>query len=218
LNDQETFAWQLGEVLGEKFQVFNYGFHGYGSHQMLALIESGRLDALVRRYKQIYAFYLTISSHPERCVGLMPWDPQPSYILENGALRHVSKASDYTLNRIANRIFVNSQLYRKILLPFRYRQMKDLALDTHVAIIAQSMHELEVRYHAHALTVIYPDFTAIEPMLRNNGVRTLSLTSVMPDFASRPPEKYHLKDDGHANAFTNMLIAGALAEYILKSN
>ena len=211
LNDQETYAWQLGEMLGERFQVFNYGFPGYGSHQMLALIESGRLDTLVRRYKHIYASFLTITDHPVRCITNRPFQSGPHYILENGAIKYVG-AFSHTVDRL----FAHSQVYKQVKLPYYKRLQSDRACNTHVAIIVQAMRELKTRYNAHALTVIWPDFPHIAPMLRNNGVRTLLLTGVMPDYAS-VPEKYAVnKSDGHPNALANTRVAEALAEYFLK--
>jgi len=77
LNDDETFAWQLSELLGPKFQVYNYGFHGYGSHQMLALLESDRLDEFEKKYKNIYAYYLTFSGIEMRSAGLSHGEKGP---------------------------------------------------------------------------------------------------------------------------------------------
>jgi hypothetical protein len=219
LNDRETFAWRLGEMLGEEFQVFNYGFHGYGSHQMLALIESGRLDALMRRHQQIYAFYLTISGHELRCVGLSPWDPAgPRYILENDALKHVGKFNETPeLSRLhlADKFFARSRVYQQIRATRLQKQMLAGALDTHVAIIAKSMHALAARGDARAVTIVWPGFERIEPMLRNKGVRTLPLEGVIPDFKSAR-EKYVIKGDGHPNALMNERIAEVLADHILK--
>jgi hypothetical protein len=220
LNDQETFAWRLGEMLGEKFQVFNFGFHGYGAHQMLALVESGRLDALMRRYTRIYASYLTIRGHALRCIGLSPWDQSgPRYVLKNGALKHVGKFSEtpeYNMLYQADMIFAHSRAYSEIKEAYRRNRIPDYAVDSHVAIIAKAMHELDVRYNAHAFTVIWPDFLHIEPMLRDHGVRTLPLTDAMPDYASAR-EKYSIQGDGHPNALANTRIAEALTEYILKT-
>lgn len=50
--------------------VYNYGFSGYGPQQMLAAIESGRLDNLVRG-KHIVAVFLFIDAHVARTVGSM---------------------------------------------------------------------------------------------------------------------------------------------------
>jgi lysophospholipase L1-like esterase len=210
LNDQECFAWQLGHMLGEQFQVYNYGFSGYGSHQMLALVESGRLDALVQRYTQIYAFFLTMADHPLRCLGKRPFSREPRYILENGALTYAGSFS-----HTVDSLFAHSQLYEQLKLACLQWLMYDYGLATHIAIVAKSMHELQARYNAHALTVIYPDFTRIEPLLLGSGVRTLSLMPAMPDYASTS-EKYTIKGDGHPNALANTRIAEALFDYIQK--
>ena len=216
IHDQETYAWQLGTRLGKRFQVFNYGFCGYGSHQMLALIESGRLDVLLRRYKRIYAFYLTIADHEMRCVGHWMIDvvlPGPRYILKNGALQYAGMLNE---NQERDKLFCGSQIIYRLMKEYHRHWAPYSALDIHAAIIAKSMQELTARYHAHALTVIWPDFTRIEPILRDHGVRILSLTGVMPDFTAAPHGKYTIEDDGHPNAWANTLIAEALSEYILK--
>jgi hypothetical protein len=92
----------------------------------------------------------------------------------------------------------------------------DRALDTHVAIITKSMHELAARCRARFLAVIWPDFMRIEPMLHAHEVHTLPLTDAMPDYASMPG-KYAIPVDGHPNALANTRVAEALAEYILRN-
>ena len=221
MNDGETFAWRLGERLGDKFQVFNYGFHGYGSQQMLALIESGRLDELMRRYKQIYAFYLTIPRHEKRCVGLESASRfAPRYILENSALRRAG-----TLDDSEYRLLAHSKVYHRIYNWVLYQHEKPTylerlvsdALATHIAIITKSMHELTARYNAHPLTVvIWPNTPRVEPMLLDKGVHTLPLAGVMPEYAPQPIGQYELKGDGHPNALAHERIAETLADYILK--
>ena len=177
---------------------------------MLGLVESGRLDALVRRYKQIYAVYLTMSDHPERSFGHRPFHRGPRYILENGAVKYAGMFT-HTLDSL----FAHSQIYAQLKPAYYQRFASERAFDIHAAVVIKSMHELAARYHAHALTVIYPDFTRIEPILRANGVRTLSLTDAMPDYISAS-EKYAIKYDGHPNALANARIAEALLEYILQ--
>jgi hypothetical protein len=211
LNDQETFAWQLGEILGEKFQVYNYGISGHGAHHMLGLVESGRLDALAGRYKQIYVFYLTSSWLPIRCLGYTPFHMGPRYILENGALKYAGKFS-----HTVDRLFAHSRTYAQVKSTYYHRFASERALKTHVAIIAKAMHELNARYHAHFAAIIWPDFTFAEPMLQAHGVRTLPLSHAMPDYASAPA-KYTIKGDGHPNALANSRIALTLSEYILKT-
>jgi lysophospholipase L1-like esterase len=218
LNNEETFAWQLGEILGKRFQVFNCGFGGYGPHQMLALVTSGRLDALMRRYEHVYAFYLIIPGHAVRCIGLSPWDQSgPRYILKNGALKHVgtfNETPEYNKLYQADKLFARSKVYAHIKEAHRTGRVPDYAMETLIAITAKSMQELAARYHAHALTIVWPKFASIEPLLRNSGIRTLPLTGAMPDYTS-VPEKYAIPGDGHPNALANTRVAEALAEYIL---
>jgi hypothetical protein len=78
------------------------------------------------------------------------------------------------------------------------------------------MREIAARYNAHFLTVIWPDFTRIEPMLSARNIRTLPLTDAMPDYASAR-EKYSIQGDAHPNALAHTRIAEALSEYILKN-
>jgi hypothetical protein len=211
LHDRETFAWQLGEMLGETFQVLNYGYDGYGAHQMLALVESGRLDALARRYTRIYALYLTTAVHEMRCVGVWPWNyPGPRYILENGALRHAGTLNERPeLTRFLSR----SQVYVRVKRAYHRHLAPYSALDTHVAIIAQAMRELHTRYNAHFVTAVWPDFTQVEAMLQSHGVGILPLSGAMPEYS---PEKYTIKGDGHPNALANTRVAEALANYLLR--
>ena len=211
VNDQETFAWQLGKILGEKFQVFNYGFMGYGAQQMLALIESGRLDACVQRYKKSYAFFLTIADHPRRCLGPGPFYQGPVYILENGAAKYAGRPK-----HILDSFFAHSLAYTHFKRAYHRRILAERAQNTHVAIIAKAMHEMDARYHAPFLTLIWPDYIHAEPMLREKGVRTLPLTGAMPDYASAPG-KYVIRGDGHPNALAHTRIAEALSAYILQN-
>jgi hypothetical protein len=176
---------------------------------MLALIESGRLDGVVRRYKQIHAFFLTISDHPVRCLGPRPFYSGPRYILENGAIKNAGKP-----NHTLDSLFAHSRAYAQLKEACYRRLLAERANNTHVAIIAKSVQELGIRYQAPCLILIWPDYMHIEPTLRDRGMRTLPLTGVMPDYASAP-EKYTIKDDGHPNALANTRIAEALSEYVL---
>jgi hypothetical protein len=53
LRDEQSYPYLVGEALGDAYQTFNFGMSGYGTHQMLALIESGRLDDIFKRYEKV---------------------------------------------------------------------------------------------------------------------------------------------------------------------
>lgn len=46
LNDEQALPWRIDILTGRRHQVFNFGLHGYGPHQMLASLESGHTAAI----------------------------------------------------------------------------------------------------------------------------------------------------------------------------
>lgn len=77
----ETLPSQICIQSKYKYSAYNFGFHGYGPHQMLAAIENGLVKKIVR--KDVKAgIYSAIFSHMDRAAGLTSWDHQgPKYTL-----------------------------------------------------------------------------------------------------------------------------------------
>ncbi len=68
LQDDQTLPYQVGLRSGGHYRTLNFGFHGYGPHQMLAEIEQG----IVRRVvdcQPAYAIYQAIPHHVARVAG-----------------------------------------------------------------------------------------------------------------------------------------------------
>lgn len=226
LNDGDSYPWKLGELLGEKYQVFNYGYHGYGSHQMLALIQSGRLDAVAARCKKIYALYLTIPDHELRSGGLSSWENGgPGYVLENGALRKITRRESMR-KRFLEDVFYQSALYnalQKASYAAAIRreqgdpQLRAKLMDTHAAIIAESAREMRERYGSDFAVLVWPGYEEIGPRLRAAHLAELPLSRVMPDFAKNFP-LYLIKGDGHPNANGAALVAEEAAAYIRQAD
>lgn len=81
LDDAETMPYRTGIETGGRYRIYNFGFHGYGPHQMLAALERG-LVANVIACEPRYAFYLAIFDHVSRVAGLRSWDVHgPRYAL-----------------------------------------------------------------------------------------------------------------------------------------
>ncbi len=74
LSDQDTYPYKVAERLGDRFQVFNYGVPGYGTHQVLALIEEGYLDEIAKKYEKMHVFYMSIPTHAVRNIDKSAWD------------------------------------------------------------------------------------------------------------------------------------------------
>ena len=69
VNDDETMPHRGGVATKGKYRVFNFGYAGYGPHQMLAAIEGGLVDEIVIEPPK-YVIYQAIPHHVERAAGL----------------------------------------------------------------------------------------------------------------------------------------------------
>ncbi len=71
VEDDETLPWRVG--LRARAQTVNFGFQGYGPHQMLAAIESGHVARVVD-CKPTHVIYQAIVDHVNRAAGIAYWD------------------------------------------------------------------------------------------------------------------------------------------------
>ncbi len=84
VEDDEALPYQVGLLTDHRYRVYNFAFHGYGPHQMLAILESGRADEIIR-CRPSHVVYQAIIPHVERAAGLAIWDKQgPRYIRKQG--------------------------------------------------------------------------------------------------------------------------------------
>jgi len=90
LADQDTLPQQVSAALGYRDRVINAAFSGYGTHQVLRLMQSGRLDPLVGTGRRTFV-YLAIDEHLRRIDGRAPgdWLGTPHYVLAGDAAHFV---------------------------------------------------------------------------------------------------------------------------------
>ncbi len=96
VEDSEAYPYQVGAQSSGRIQTYNFGFHGYGPHQMLAALESGFVDDAIS-CKPNYLVYLMLPrGHIERVLGLTSWDQNgPRYVVdETGRAKRVGRFSD----------------------------------------------------------------------------------------------------------------------------
>ncbi len=88
LQDNETLPYQVGIESKEQYEIYNFGFHGYGPHQMLAAIESGRVRQVVGAPPR-YAIYEALPDHVARVAGKIPYGQHsPRYQIDaDGTVR-----------------------------------------------------------------------------------------------------------------------------------
>jgi hypothetical protein len=88
VSDSQTLPYYFNERARDKYRVLNYGFHGYGTHQMHAALESMANDGSLKKGgKGSIVIYSLIPDHIRRCAGYNSWDKYgPRYEVESGIL------------------------------------------------------------------------------------------------------------------------------------
>ena len=97
LSDEESLPYLFGKDMGSTVKVYNLGFHGYGPHQMLAAIESGKIKKLLQNCenKPITAYFTTARFHIPRVAGKTFWDKSgPWYEVQGDHLTRRGQFSD----------------------------------------------------------------------------------------------------------------------------
>ena len=219
LQDQQTLAWKLGEALGPRYQVFNFGLSGYGPHHMQALIERGLPE--LARYKHIEAYHLAIRGHQRRVAGISPWDRQgPRYVLQDGkAVRQGVFTDDGTFfwEGPLGPWLERSYFFQGIKQPLAERLVPLNTLEKRLeltrAIIASSARQLRAAWPQANFTVLAwpPDTSDLLKNLPESGVPVLDVQQWLPHVAEHP-QQYKIPGDNHPNALANQLAAQGLAQ------
>jgi hypothetical protein len=83
VQDDETLPWHVGSLTGGRYATRNLSYHGWGPHQMLAALQSGRAERAAR-CEVTQVIYMAYYSHALRVAGRIPWDRHgPRYVLDD---------------------------------------------------------------------------------------------------------------------------------------
>lgn len=110
LPDTHTLPYQFSRALNYSYNVFNFGFHGYGPHQMLRTLQRSTRDELSDNRISV-VFYVLAPEDGFSTVGaLRKYIGGPKYVIRNGHPVYVGKLNsmDGALNSWAD--FVRSSL------------------------------------------------------------------------------------------------------------
>jgi hypothetical protein len=81
VDDDEAMPWLVAATSGGRYRARNFGFAGYGPHQMLAAIEAGIVERTAR-CQPTHAIYQAVYHHVLRSAGKWSWDHRgPRYVL-----------------------------------------------------------------------------------------------------------------------------------------
>lgn len=222
VNDEQSIPYIVGTLQGIK--TVNYGFHGYGPHQMLAAIE----NALVRCTPD-HVIYQAIVEHVGRSAGYAHWDMHgPKYVLRNGSLKYAGHFDDVD-NGFVFRKFNNqlrkSHLYTKLDW-MRYRDaITENDIQLFLAIVNESRRKL-MSMHPHLKFHVLlwddnpddPDLVKIKQGLEEISMNVHYISGILPGYRQNNKQYELNKYDSHPNARAYRIIAEYVVDKIIATD
>jgi hypothetical protein len=213
LKDNETFAWLIGQNTG--YKVFNFSFHGYGPHQMLAGIEKGVYTKIIKDTTPVNAIYTAIPSHIERSGGWASWDTYgPEYTIDaNGEAQY-----EGNFNNLISAYFLKA-LSKSAIYP-KFQQAaalnaRDYNIKLAVAIVRKTKKLLQEKYPGIRFSVLYwgpsDDFCKA---LKQAGIEVVMIEDIIPDYFKNI-KGYQIKMDHHPNVRCARMVADYLSRKII---
>lgn len=227
VDDDETTAWRVGTASADDLRTRNFGFAGYGPHQMLAAIEAGLVEAAPGCRPRL-AVYQAVYHHVLRSAGKWSWDWHgPRYVLSGGeAVRdgHFDFAAQTSRPELVAGLPDDSFLARQL-----EERPEDVGVDQVTeadvelfhAIVATSARRLKQRYPGVEFHVLYWDRgDSVGPVPVFGDAIEADLVSVHPVSGILPPSDdwqrdYKLPHDVHPRARTHELMAAYVVDRIL---
>lgn len=163
VQDNETLPFYFGRALGKQAnaRIYNFGFHGYGPHQALALVQSGEIARIVKDCQSVLAIYESLPGHIARAGGFSPWEQgtnAPRFYLDpSGSLKwgnaylHKSPVLAKLAPKLKARL-AQSYLYKLLQPSYGYDESYNAL---YFAIIDTLQKQLKEQFGAHFTLVLW---------------------------------------------------------------
>ena len=219
LDDQEAMPYRVGARLGDSRRVYNFGFHGYGPHQMLAALEHHLVESVVRGPVGTVV-YQAIPAHLARAAGRAPWDRRgPWYRLdEQGRVRYEGRFDDRLGSSLLPTL-ERSLVHRRAFGHERGVDPSDVALVA--GIVARAREECARRFPGSTFAVLLwgkpddPAHRGLASELTRRGIEVHPVRKILPRYTEDPLRYQIGAFDAHPNARAQDLIARYVVEHIL---
>lgn len=212
LSDTSTLPFFFNQYANNNYRVLNYGFEGYGPHQMLAIIEN-RVPKDIRFDKKKIAIYSFLPAHIARAAGYSQWDQKgPRYEIIDGSLRKVgtfTKLPGIIVNQLSY-----SYIYRRL---FCEREPSHYDCMRTIEIIKKSNDILRkdsvifcvfVWDNLKSLKEYFQnDYCYFLDEMKRNNIKTFFLHDAIGDYNEKMINYSLHKDDAHPNELANEKIA-----------
>jgi len=223
VNDNETMPYLVGPKTDGKFRVYNFGYRGYGPHQMLASIEHGLVADIIECEPE-YVIYTAIIEQAFRSAGRAVWDWHgPKYSINgNGEVVYLGHFDDekfsesYITKKIKNQLKKSNLITR---LFFKIINKNDIRLM--VGIIDASKRALTTNYprcEFHVILWNKPKIRIVEELisgLKGKGIRVHLVSDILSDYYDKM-SKYQISQiDDHPNQLAYEIIAEYISRRII---
>lgn len=212
--DDESLPSRVAQLRPD-LRVLNLGFHGYGPHQMLANLESGRIARLCPQPPRVVIFQM-IPDHVKRVAGWVPYNQHaPRYGLRDGRIERLGHMDDLVLSRKFRAVLGKSNVYRQLLEPHLVPRS---ALELTAAVVAQSAVEVTRRFPECQFHVVYWNIptdntsTALRQALQRQGLSLHVVEELDPELTE---SRFFFAKDGHPIAEAYTRLARRIEETIL---
>jgi hypothetical protein len=221
VENNETMPFHFVSRSEGKYQGFNFGFHGYGPHQMLRAVETGRIPD-VEGHPRTIAVYQGIPAHVARSAGKAFWDQfGPRYeVKSSGELIYTGpfRSSRY---RAIETAFRASYLFRF----FQRRVVSSIAyepgdLDLYTQILVQTRSLLKDRYGSDFVILFWDKGQGdelsqdIQARLSELNFRVVLVSDIIPEIATDRRSLVISEFDHHPNPLAHALIGKNLAHTV----
>jgi hypothetical protein len=234
VTDEHTMPYQVWKHLSPRYQIVNFGFLGYGPHQMLAALEEGRVVS-DGHCRPSHIVYQAIPSHVSRAVGLEAWDQHgPRYGWRpDGMIGQVGHFDDlrpttalqwfrYGHRHLHVRVqawLEVSVLYRTLLNSHRPVTPEDVAL--FAAIVRTAQQAASRMYPGVTFQVLFWDYdddadlaAQAVSQLKSQSVTVLPMSTILPGFPTARARYEISPYDRHPNEQAHARIAEFVAQHL----
>ena len=219
VSDYETMPYFFAKEGGGKFNVYNLGFHGYGPHQMLRVLETERLKTIVDGPVHL-VIYQGIQSHVDRVAGNTFWDHYgPRYtLMPDGTVKYQGPFHGKGFKFFYD-LVRHSALYGYI----QERVIQMHAFDhrnipLYLGVVEQSRRAVERNLHAPFYVLFWDKGSGdiltdqIVKDFEDNRFRLIKISQIIPDIQANQKTYTLFPYDPHPNPTTHYLIGKYLAE------
>jgi hypothetical protein len=228
VNDAEAMPYIVGAEINNRYRIFNFGYRGYGPHQMLSALEHGTVDDVVGECKVRYVFYQAVRAHIKRSAGVRPMLADkhgPRYRLsDNGELFYDGRFDEVsttpeemimrrsTAYELLSRSYVFKEIHRRTVI-----ESENIALL--VSIVGASRRIVESRWPGAEFHVILwndrfdPKGKWLEWALEDGQFTIHRIGDIITDYlGDKGRYQIHKEYDSHPNAVAQK----QLADYIVR--